>query len=76
MQVRPFSTACTATARRRSWRARARAGARALDGAGMLVAQAVATMRIVGDIARLEGVPDEAELFSIMARAAGFDLPV
>ena len=51
------------------------AGAQAIDGAGMLVAQAVATMRIVGDIAGLSDVPDESDLFAIMAHASGFDLP-
>lgn len=52
------------------------AGARALDGAGMLVAQAVATVRIVSDLVGLEGVPDADALFSLMADAAGFDLPL
>lgn len=49
-------------------------GARVLDGAGMLVAQAVATLLIVADIAGLDGLPDADALFPLMADAAGFDL--
>ena len=50
------------------------AGCRALDGRGMLVAQAVET---VVDIARVTGFfaePDRVALFDVMAEAAGFDL--
>ena len=50
------------------------AGCRAFDGTGMLVAQAVET---VNDIAAITGefsVPEDIDLFAIMADAAGFDL--
>ncbi len=49
------------------------AGARALDGSGMLVAQAVATARILFDIEEVSASLDDEELFEIMARAAGFE---
>lgn len=56
-------------------RASREAGCSAYCGAGMLVAQAVATVRIV---CGLEGVdvtlPDD-QLFDLMARAAQFDIP-
>lgn len=51
-----------------------RAGAVALDGAGMLVAQAVATVRIVCEAAGCADVPSSDDLFAAMASAAGFNL--
>lgn len=56
-------------------RAAREAGCTAFDGAGMLVAQAVATVLAVCD---LEGVNLEFsndQLFDFLAQAAGFDLP-
>lgn len=55
------------------------AGCRAHDGAGMLVGQAVETVRIVaravgGDAARALDALDDARLFVLMADAAGFAL--
>lgn len=50
------------------------AGARALDGRGMLVAQAVASLRLVMAAAGRSCAATFDELFSIMAAAAGFDL--
>lgn len=49
------------------------------DGAGMLVAQAVATLRIVCDLAEVPAAPSAADLsdddlFALMADAAGFHL--
>lgn len=44
-------------------------GAQTFDGAGMLVGQAVVTMRIVADLTGLENVPDADELFAIMGKA-------
>ncbi|MEC4175806.1 shikimate dehydrogenase [Adlercreutzia sp. R7] len=51
------------------------AGCAFLDGAGMLVGQAVVTVGILRDITGEEalGMPED-ELFSLMAAAAGFDL--
>ncbi len=49
------------------------AGATAFDGAGMLVAQAVATAGIVCDIAGVDMSLSFDETFSLMAEAAGFD---
>ncbi|MEC4273517.1 shikimate dehydrogenase [Adlercreutzia sp. R25] len=51
------------------------AGCRFIDGAGMLVGQAVVTVNILRDISE-EAALDipEDELFDIMARAAGFNL--
>ncbi|NBI32066.1 shikimate dehydrogenase [Enterorhabdus sp. P55] len=49
------------------------AGATALDGAGMLVAQAVVTVQIVCDIAEAPQPLGFDELFALMAEAAGFD---
>ncbi len=46
-----------------------RAGAQAYDGSGMLVAQAVATIGIVTDLAGIECLPSTDELFVIMKRA-------
>ncbi len=51
------------------------AGCTAFDGAGMLVGQAVATVGIVCDLAEVEVSASHDELFSLMAEAAGFDLP-
>lgn len=48
------------------------AGARALDGRGMLVAQAVATAGIVCDVAGIDMPYDPDRLFDMMAQAAGF----
>ena len=47
----------------------------AFNGGGMLVAQAVASALIVSDIAEVEIPYSEAELFNLMADAAGFDCP-
>lgn len=49
------------------------AGATVFDGAGMLVAQAVATAGIVCDIAGVDMSLSFDETFSLMAEAAGFD---
>ena len=49
------------------------AGARALDGQGMLVAQAVASLRLVCAAAAVPVGASFDELFRIMAEAAGFD---
>lgn len=49
------------------------AGCAALDGAGMLVAQAVVTVQIVCDIAEAPQPLGFGELFDLMADAAGFD---
>ena len=50
------------------------AGARAFDGRGMLVAQAVATLRLVCAAAQVECAASFDELFATMAEAAGFGL--
>lgn len=50
------------------------AGCTAHDGAGMLVAQAVATVGIVCDLTETPLPLSDDELFTIMADAAGFDL--
>ena len=49
-------------------------GCVAYDGAGMLVAQAVATVGIVCDIASVDLILSDDELFNIMAQAAGFNV--
>lgn len=49
-------------------------GAKALDGRGMLVAQAVATVGIVCDVEGVDMVFSPSELFDMMAEAADFDL--
>lgn len=49
-------------------------GCAALDGAGMLVAQAVETLRDIAAITGAFAIPAHLDLFSIMADAAGFDL--
>ena len=49
------------------------AGARFLDGPGMLVGQAVATVRIVCDVNGVDCPLSDDELFVLMAKAAGFD---
>ena len=49
------------------------AGCAAHDGAGMLVAQAVATARILFDLEGVECARSDDELFALMARAAGFE---
>ena len=51
------------------------AGCAAFDGAGMLVAQAVATVFIVCDLAGIDVTLSESELFDLMVEAAGFDVP-
>lgn len=48
------------------------AGCTVSDGAGMLVAQAVASVRTVCDIAGVEVDLDAIDLFAVMADAAGF----
>ncbi|WP_241157089.1 shikimate dehydrogenase [Adlercreutzia sp. ZJ304] len=50
------------------------AGAKALNGQGMLVSQAVATVGIVCDIEEVQIPFSNNELFDIMAKAANFDL--
>lgn len=49
-------------------------GATAFDGAGMLVAQAVDTAQILFDVFGVECALSRREMFSIMAKAAGFNL--
>lgn len=56
-------------------RAARAAGCTAYDGAGMLVAQAVATVHIVCDLAGVEVSLTDDELFDVMAKAAGFNIP-
>lgn len=50
------------------------AGCQAYDGAGMLVAQAVETVRDIADITGEFAIPESVDLFGIMADAAGFSL--
>ena len=50
------------------------AGCLAFDGAGMLVAQAVETVRDIASITGEFAVPEDIDLFGIMADAAGFSL--
>lgn len=50
------------------------AGCTAFDGAGMLVAQAVATVGTVCDLAEVDLTLTFDELFPLMAEAAGFDV--
>lgn len=50
------------------------AGCAALDGRGMLVAQAVATATALLDISGTDAPYTREEMFDIMAKAAGFDL--
>ena len=50
------------------------AGCTVHDGAGMLVAQAVATVHAVCDLAEVDVALSDDELFALMAEAAGFDL--
>lgn len=47
---------------------------RFLDGRGMLVGQAVVTARILFDLNQVECTLDDAQVFDVMARGAGFDL--
>lgn len=49
------------------------AGCRTYDGAGMLVAQAVETVRDIADVTGAFEIPADLDLFAIMASAAGFD---
>ena len=51
-----------------------KAGCEVRDGAGMLVAQAVATVRIVCDVAGADTSLDDDALFALMSQAAAFDL--
>lgn len=51
------------------------AGCTVYDGAGMLVAQAVASVHIVCDLAEVEVSLTDDELFDVMAEAAGFNIP-
>ena len=53
-----------------------KAGCAAFDGAGMLVAQAVETVRDISLVTRAFEIPDDMDLFAIMADAAGFDLRI
>lgn len=46
----------------------------AYDGRGMLVAQAVETVKDIADITGEFAIPDSVDLFEVMAQAAGFDL--
>ncbi len=55
-------------------RAAREAGCTVHDGAGMLVAQAVATVHAVCDLAEADVALADDELFALMAEAAGFDL--
>ena len=48
-------------------------GCAAYDGAGMLVAQAVETVRDIADVTGCFTIPPHMDLFAIMADAAGFD---
>lgn len=50
-------------------------GCQACNGGGMLVAQAVATARIVSQSQGIELAMADAEMFNAMADAAGFDCP-
>lgn len=54
-------------------RAAREAGCAAHDGAGMLVAQAVATVHAVCELAEADVALSDDELFDLMAKAAGFD---
>lgn len=49
-----------------------KAGCSALDGAGMLVAQAVETMQDIADVTGAFSIPAHVDLFAVMADAAGF----
>lgn len=49
------------------------AGCAAYDGSGMLVAQAVETVRDISDITGAFAIPAHLDLFAIMAEAAGFE---
>lgn len=49
------------------------AGVRFIDGPGMLVGQAVATVRIVCDLAGVDCPLSDDEIFAVMAQAAEFD---
>lgn len=51
-----------------------KAGCRAFDGAGMLVAQAVETIYDIAAITEIFAIPAHMDLFSIMAEAADFSL--
>lgn len=51
-------------------------GARTFDGAGMLVAQAVDTAQIFFDMNGVDCTLSRPQMFSLMAEAAGFDLPL
>ena len=48
-------------------------GCQTFDGAGMLVAQAVATDKVFFEIAEIDYRLSDSEMFSIMAAAAGFE---
>lgn len=50
-------------------------GCQAYNGGGMLVAQAVATVRILQDIEGVDFPMTDGEMFNAMADAAGFDCP-
>ena len=59
-------TALVAAARER--------GCRTFDGSGMLVAQAVETLRFFASTTEAFSIPAHADMFAIMAEAAGFDV--
>lgn len=59
-------TALVAAARER--------GCRVFDGSGMLVAQAVETLRFFASTTEAFSIPAHADMFAIMAEAAGFDV--
>lgn len=59
-------TALVAAARER--------GCRVFDGSGMLVAQAVETLRFFASVTEAFSIPAHADMFAIMAEAAGFDV--
>lgn len=48
------------------------AGCAVFDGSGMLVAQAVETVRVISEITGLFSIPEDVDLFAIMEQAAGF----
>ena len=50
-------------------------GCKAYNGGGMLVAQAVATARILEQAKGVSLAMNDAEMFNTMADAAGFDCP-
>ena len=49
------------------------AGCAAYDGSGMLVGQAVETVRVIAETTGLFTIPEGIDLYSVMASAAGFE---